>query len=59
MMMWLPMFLLWVFKQAGAHLPCEEEAGRKISHSLLYRFSKSLPAWEDAYSLQAPCCMVP
>lgn len=27
-----------IFKQAGAHLPCEEEAGRKLSHSFLTDF---------------------
>lgn len=58
-MMRLPVMLLWVFKQARAHLPCEEEAGRKLSHSFLYTFSKSLPTWEDAYSLHSPCCMIP
>lgn len=57
MMMWLPVMLLWVFKQAGAHLPCEEEAGKKLSHSFLYRFSKSLPKWE--VKLAGPCCMIP
>lgn len=38
MMMCLPVMLLWVFKQAGPHLPCEEEAGRKLSHSSLQIF---------------------
>lgn len=60
MIMWLAACDAAVGLQAGrGTLPCEEEAGKKLSHSFIYRFSRSLLAWEDAYSLQAPCCMIP
>lgn len=31
------MMPLWVFRQVRAHLPCEEESGRRFSHSFLYK----------------------
>lgn len=56
----LAMMLLWAFKQARAHVPYEEESGRRFSHSFLYKTLnfQVFANMGESVLLMGTCCVI-